>query len=185
MVYIVATFFSTIIAIISQLNFKTYSFCGKPNKLLFAISAVPYILVLALRDGVGTDYYGVYVNGYNAITNNFSSRFELGFVIICKLCALFSHDYHVMFAFVSTITVVLCYIAIYRISANAALSVYLIAVTGYLMASTNLIRQTLALAIFLNAIPYLTSTSRNVWKYSICVILASTIHSSAILLILL
>lgn len=183
MVYVVATLFSMLIAATAQLNVKKRSLCRKPDKVLFALSALPYILVLALRDGVGTDYYSIYVNGFNGIASGADSRFEPGYVLICKLCLLFSRDYHVMFAMVSILAIVLCYVAIFRISANPLMSVFLIAGTGYLMSSTNLIRQSLALSILLNAIPYLAGPSRNIWKYCAIVILASSFHSSALLLL--
>ena len=183
MVYVIATLFSTLIAAVAQLNVKKRSLYNKPNKVLFAFSALPYILVLSLRDGVGADYYSIYVKGFNEIIGGADSRFEPGYVLICKICLLFTHDYHLMFAVVSTLAIALCYVAIYRISASPLMSVFLIAVTGYLMSSTNLIRQSLALAVFLNALPYIAGSLRNVWKYSIIVILAASFHSSALLLL--
>lgn len=180
MVYIISTIVASFICFLSVFNVFKRSYAEKPNKALFALSSIPYILVLALREGVGTDYYSAYVQSIVEIETG-DSRFEPGYILICQLCSAITSDYHLLFAVMAALTIAATYLAIYRVSENPLLSVLLVVLTGYLMFSTNGIRQALAVAILLNSIPYLYGTNRNLVKYLLTIVLASCFHSSALL----
>lgn len=155
-----------------------------PRIGLYAISASLLILMMGIREGVGTDYYSVYALEYNKLISEgltYNNRFEPGFFLLMRLTAFFSGDYHILFFVVGFITIVLVYHAIYRLSDKPTWSVFIFLFGGFFFFATNGIRQALAVSILMNAVPY--AIDRKCVHYISAVVLASFIHTSAIVFI--
>ena len=66
----------------------------KPQLLYYSISCVILVVFIGLREGVGTDFYSIYVAGFNEVIETGESRFEPGFTLLIHLCAWLTKDYH-------------------------------------------------------------------------------------------
>lgn len=151
----------------------------KPQLLYYSISCVILVVFIGLREGVGTDFYSIYVAGFNEVIETGESRFEPGFTLLIHLCAWLTKDYHLFFFLSSALTIGLSYLAIYRFSENVLLSLFILLFGGFLSYSVNAIRQMIALAIILNAVGALRD--RRVLIYAAYILVAATFHVSALL----
>lgn len=103
---------------------------GRPDRTAFVTSGLLVACLLGLREGVGTDFYSIYVAGFNSIDEGNESRFEPGFVLLVRALSLFSSNYNFLFFGIALITVGLVYRAIWRISLNPTLAVFIYLVGG-------------------------------------------------------
>lgn len=173
--FLVALFF----AFLSVCDLHQRRIMEQPRLDFYILSGLIVAIAFGIREGFGTDYYDIYVKGYNEIQAGFTSRFELGFVVLCRLLILFGFDYHSMFLVTSFLTVYFVYRAIYRQSMGPIWGVYIFLFGGFLFFSSNGVRQAVAASILLNALPY-ASRGESV-KYCIVVLAASLFHSTALL----
>ena len=150
----------------------------KPALFFCVASVVTLGLFLGLREGVGTDYYDVYVKSFESIALGGESRFEPGFTALLKIISFLRLDYHWMFLVVAFFTIGLVYRAVFKIAGSSIWAVFIFLVGGLFFFSTNGIRQALAVAILLNALPYVYKGEA--LKYSLVVFSAALFHSSAI-----
>lgn len=155
----------------------------RPKKFFFCLSGALAAAILFFREGVGADYYKIYAQGYSDAANGAESRYEIGFDILQQACLFVSDDYHVLFFVCAVITVALVYYAIYKWSKMPLLSILIFLLCGLFFFSTNAIRQAISIALFLNAIPYITKGK--FLNYCCWIIVAALFHQSAIVLILL
>lgn len=146
--------------------------------LLIIISASPLIIISALRENVGTDFGG-YVEIFEKISNSDRTYVEYGYFLINKVVYLLGIDYRGVFIISSLLIGVLIYFAIYNLSENITLSVILYVITINYFNSMNIVRQYIALAIFLFGLKYVKE--KNFIKYIICVLAASLFHKSLLL----
>lgn len=153
----------------------------KPHKFFFCLSAVLATGILGFREGVGADYYRIYAQGYSDAANGVESRYEVAFDALQQACLLLSADYHLLFFVCALITVALVYLAIYRWSKMPLLSVLIFLLCGLFFFSTNAIRQAIAIALFLNAVPYIFKG--DFLKYCLLIVVATLFHQSAIILL--
>ena len=164
----------------------------KPSKIksnLFLIfSAALLIIVSSLRLNVGFDY-GTYSDFYTKICSQSFSQFlgetrlEIGFCALMQLCSFISHSPVFFFAVVSLIIISLTAVAI-KISVPSRMvgfSVYFFMTLGFFYGSMNFLRQYLAAAISLFALKFIAS--RKFLPFLGIVLLASTMHISALILI--
>ena len=149
-----------------------------PDIDLFAASALLLIAAMGFREGVGTDYYDVYVAGYETFTTTGQSRFEPGFTLLMRLVSAIGGDYHVLFYVVGLLTIGLVYRAIYMQSPLPVWSVFIFLVGGFFFFSTNGIRQALAVAILMNSLPF--ALEKRPLEFFLIVGLAATVHASAV-----
>lgn len=186
-VYIVAITLSLVLAYLAEFKPMTLSKRNEVNYFYLIASSLPLILLLSFREGVGTDYNDVYVASFGSIANGGDSRYEFGFTLLIRLIQFFTKDYHYIFALLAILTVGLVYLAIYRNRVNVVLAVFIFTFGGFFFFSTNGIRQALAIAILLNAILCLKDIgsikNKQSIKYICLVLLASTIHISALVFI--
>ena len=174
-------FVSVFFAFLSVCDLKQRRTLKQPRLGFFVLSGLTVAIAFGIREGFGTDYYDIYVKGYNEIQAGFASRFELGFVTLCRLLILFGLDYHSMFFVTSFLTVFLVYRAIYSQSLGPIWGVYIFLFGGFLFFSSNGIRQALAASILLNALPF--ATRGDTIKFCIAVLAASLFHTTALLFI--
>lgn len=143
------------------------------------MSGLVIFFLMAVREGVGCDYYDIYVAGFEAHLRGEPTRFEPGYQCLQSIASFFSNDYHAIFILSSAINVSLTYIAIWRLSCNPALSIFIYLTGGFFFYSEDMIRQCLASAILLNAVFYMQKDMPI--KYALLVILATSFHTVSII----
>ena len=145
-------------------------------------SALPYFLVSAFRDGVGTDYYGMYQPTFLSVAKGlpiFDGAIEPGYWLLNRCILLFTQDYHVLFVLTSAMIVGLFVWGSYMLSDIPWVSVLLFMWARHFFISMNGVRQYMALAIVFCAFAFIRE--RCLWKYALCVLAASLFHTSALI----
>ena len=145
-------------------------------------------IFLALRYNYGNDYIGYHdmfkdINMYSDI-NVFDNDYhaEIGWLILCRVCEPIG--FFGMVAITSFITCCVYYSMIVRYVPRKYywLAVFLYCFTsGFLLTQSSMMRQTMAMNIFILAIPYLIK--KDFIRYLLLVFFASTFHTSAILML--
>ena len=152
---------------------------NKIKNILTILSAIPFILVSALRYDVGTDYFYRYVPDYNSIVNGGNvDNLEIGFKLLINLCILITKDYQILFIVTSIITITLFMYTIQKQSKNKALSITIFLLGGFFFQSLNILRQYMAIAIVFFSYRYLLKSKYPIFIVS--VVLAFFIHNASI-----
>lgn len=157
---------------------------GRLYSLLW-LAMVPLAVVGAIRYYVGTDYtvymqnqfkfiLGLKEPGYWQVVD-----YEIGFEKLVQYCGNILGNVELFFPIVSIAFVLLISMFISNQSENEVLSIILFVLSCYYNFSFNIIRQTLATAIFLFAIRFIER--RNWIVYMFCIVIAFTFHKTAIL----
>jgi hypothetical protein len=192
-VYIFATFISAMFACLVRVadhNLISYQAdLHLPKKKLkmmkrfFAVlSCLPLLLVSGFRYDVGTDYFYTYAPMFEAIAEGKTFiSLEIGYYFLNRIALFFSRDYLGIFIITSFLFCFFMYKAIYRESDNPPYSIVLLLITTCYFFSMNGIRQAIAMAMFFYSIKYLKS--REFKKYILIILLAATIHLSALIFI--
>lgn len=184
-VYITMTIFAVFFSALA--NIKTYKKSKKKYtinlKLVFwHISEIILIVVAAIRYDVGQDYMYTYVPYFNGVLiGRPNENIEMGFYVLNKVVQLFTKDYAGIFIVCSVFFFHYIYKAIREQSVMPTLSVFLLVGTTYYFIFLNTMRQMMVVAVFLYAIKYIKQ--RNLKKFLLYMILASTIHVSAVICI--
>ena len=158
----------------------------KYEKYIYAILMIVLWAVLCLRYGQGSDYFSYeylfkrYSDLQMAIYNPFNEHGEIGFRI---LCAIFPWSYKWFIAVVSTFEMLMLHRFIKKYSSNTILTLLLFYPTYYLTYYFSIIRQGIVIAFFIGLLlPWLENKK---WvRYYLFSALLVTIHSSAIILLL-
>ncbi len=153
------------------------------NGLFFAFSLL--FIFLAIRYNYGNDYKAYY-EGFNEI-NSYASvdildsanyYFEPGWILLCQIFEPFG--FFSLIAFLSLINCITYYKLIKEYVPSEyywfAIFVYVFD-PSYLLVHLTAVRQALAIQIFIYSIKFILN--RNLLKYTICILLASTFHTSA------
>ncbi|MEH6851585.1 EpsG family protein, partial [Bacillus pseudomycoides] len=154
----------------------------KPNKFLTFCAMTTLILVSGLRNNIGDTF--AYMHSY--ATLNFSwetikSEKDLGFNIYQMFLQNFSHDPQLLIFVTALITNLLIVLVLYKHARMLELSLYVYITGGMFLTSMNGIRQFLAAAIVFAATKYIFEGN---WKkYILIILLASTVHQTALILI--
>lgn len=171
------------------INFKTNN-VSRNSKSCWYISLIVLILLSGLRYKVGGDTFA-YLNNYSEMPDfsefsNFDfkqARYDFLWYVFCAICKLFSNDYFFMQLIHSILVNVLIFRFIRRYSISVFTSLLLYYVVAYLYFTTEIMRESLAVAIFLLSIDYYLEKK---WiKYYIIALIAYFFHSSAIFVFLL
>lgn len=142
-------------------------------------SALPLLLISALRYDVGYDYLPTYVGYFNIVKNdmvNDSNRLEWLWHLINKALTTVNADFMWLFAISAVIFFSTVYAEIFRDSPYPALSVFLLVGMGYLFVSFNAVRQMVGCGILLFSVRYIEE--KKFWKFALCVVIASGFHNS-------
>jgi transmembrane protein EpsG len=154
----------------------------KPNKLLMWAAAASFVVIAGLRANIGDTYY--YMHAY--ATGDFSwasivQQKDIGFGILQMILKMVSNDPQLMVFVTALITNVLIVLILYKYSRMFELSLYVYITSGMFVTAMNGIRQYLAAAVIFAATRYLLEGN---WKrYMLVVLVAATIHQSALVLI--
>lgn len=150
-------------------------------KVLFIISFLISFLPAGLRYGIGTDYFYTYVPYFYWIGNGTKEFSEQGFNLLNKIIFNLTGDYKILFFVTAFIILGFIYKAIWDNSDNKMQSVLLIFIGQSYFYSMNLVRQAIAMAIILWSFKFLKN--KKYFKALICILLASSFHVSALLMI--
>lgn len=156
----------------------------KPNILLSLILVSIFVLVAGLRSSLGDT--SAYVHTYANITEEtdiFKSSYEAGFMLFLLFLRRFSSDPQFMIFVTAAITNVLNIWLIRKYSEDSyfELSIFMYIAAGTYVVTMNGIRQCLvASLIFASTILII---KRKLISYCIVILLLSTIHSSALIMI--
>lgn len=162
--------------------YKNRAIMFKAIYLLFVfLSGLPLFLVSAFRYRLGTDYMFTYVPQFYRILFNDKNHYSFGFYLINKLVILFTQDPTWLFILCAAIFIYFVYNSIYKNSPYPVLSIVLLLVTGHFFLYLNLMRQYVAMAILLFSIQYVVN--RKMMHFIICILIASSIHLSALVFI--
>lgn len=154
---------------------------GRVLKCVYmALSILPPIIVSAIRYDVGNDYLHRYAPDFYNISQGYDvPNLEIGVKFIMRICAIFTDDYLMFFAVTSLMINVLIYRGIYKNIKRPEYGVAAYYVCGYFFLSMNFVRQFLAIAIVASFVDLLINGKRI--KFLILILIASSIHISALL----
>ncbi|MEB3100784.1 EpsG family protein [Ferviditalea candida] len=154
----------------------------QPNRYYVFLVMAVLILVSGLRSNIGDTFFYMYSYKLKPLTLadiGFSGDF--GFNLLQMLLQQFTADPQYLIFWVALFTNALIIPVLYKYSSLFELSVFLYITTGMYLTSMNGIRQFLAASIIFAATKYIFEGN---WKkYFAGVLLASTIHQSALILI--
>jgi transmembrane protein EpsG len=154
----------------------------KPNQLMALVVIGTFVLVSGLRNNIGDTYF--YMHSYAVDTHDLLHILmgkDIGFGFLQMGLKYFSKDPQFLIFTVALLTNVLIVRTFFQYSRMVDLSVYVFITSGLYVVSMNGIRQFLAAALVFAATKYIFTGS---WlKYFLVVLVASTIHQSALLLI--
>lgn len=149
------------------------------------LCGVALALVSGLRFMVSTDYYNYwegFLQSYFLTWEDFSRvRFEKGYLSVSRLLSGFTLGHNILFATFAVLFATIISYYIYRRSANAWVSFSAFVGFGFLYNSMCFLRQYTALMIMLFAFRYIEQ--RRFFRFAILVLLASTFHISAIVML--
>ncbi|MFB6649366.1 EpsG family protein [Bacillus toyonensis] len=154
----------------------------KPNRLLIIMAALSLVLVAGLRNNIGDTYF--YMHAYNVTEFNWEyiqNNKDMGFNIFQMILKGYTDNPQAMVFITALITNLLIVVTLYKYSRLIEISLYVYITSGMYLVSMNGIRQYLAAAIVFAATKYIFDGN---WKmYVLIVLLASTFHQSALVLI--
>lgn len=158
---------------------------------LITIAISSLICISGFRENVGTDFSTYYVFFENIVNYDWSilftdkyydvTSFEKGFTILVLILGkVFNNPRFIMVA-IGCITIIPIVLTMKKYTKSFSLSIFLYITTMNYYSAFNGIRQWIACMILFVAIRYIYEKDK--FKYIICVLLASTIHTSAIICI--
>lgn len=160
----------------------------RSSKVIRFVAILLPILFVGLRLNVGTDYaayvymYNLFavinINEYFTLTEN---SIEIGYYLLIQLSQLIGGIPWVMFLLASIITISVAYLAIKRLAPNNIPMVFFLYLMTILPFTLNGIRQGMAMSIVFFAISYIISGKFK--KYLLFILLATSFHTSALLLL--
>lgn len=126
-----------------------------------------------MREGYGTDF-----------SPTSYARLEPGFLILMRTIAVFSPNYHMFFVVTSVLIIGLIFFFFWKYSPNVFVSVFVFLAMSHFYCTLDFIRQSLSAAIALFAIPlFQKRTIKSAVGYILIVLLAASMHQSALILI--
>lgn len=185
--------FSGIMLVIIFFALILYANKSKGKKICYCIFMSASFLILLIISGcrafnIGTDtpmfvraYYRL--NTFQAISNTYTERFELGYRIMNAVLNQISNSPHLLLFVSALITLALFYYVFHKQSKYPAMSVFMFVSLMFYCNSMCLLRQYLAMAICSLAIMMLNENKK--FKFTLLVLLASLFHSSAIIVLIL
>lgn len=152
---------------------------GKKKKILIGIAFALVFLVAAIRVGVGTDYYA-YQKWFNK-TEKISGFMNCGFDLMVLILKVFTNNSQWLFAVSAFIILAFMFKAAVNEQENYELSMLFFITLSFFFSSNNGVRQWLSIAILMYSIKYIKS--KELWKFLLFVVIASTFHITAFVFI--
>ena len=180
--YFIVLFFSVIVLLLGYSKFKR-----RPNKFSYYLSGLILIMLPTLRSvEVGTDS-GNYVGMFNYLKFqtesllNIETSIEIGYLAMQYLALSMSNEYWSLFFIIALISVLSNLFVINKLSENIILSVFIYVSLATYLFLFNGARQAIAASIISVALIYLVE--KKLLKYIIVVLIASSFHSTAIIMV--
>lgn len=145
---------------------------------------VPSIFA-GLRYNTGTDYQ-IHKNVFEELKEGLdvTKHTEIGYLLLNRIVLFLGGNYQILLFLISVITITCIYGTLVRYKEKISVPIGMLAfMLLYYQMSYNLIRQILAVSIMVYALKYLEN--RNILKYILSCIIASTIHSTALIFFIL
>ncbi|MDT8861105.1 EpsG family protein [Alkalihalobacillus sp. MEB130] len=154
----------------------------RPNRLFAFFALMTLVLVSGLRRNIGDTYVYRSIYDENIFTWEYiSNEKDIGFGVLQMFLQNFSYDAQIMIFTTALITNALIVMVLYKYARLFELSLYVYIASGLFLVSMNGIRQFLAAAVIFAATKYIFDGS---WKkFTFVVLIASTFHQSALILI--
>ncbi|GAA2889382.1 EpsG family protein [Enterococcus casseliflavus] len=128
------------------------------------------------------DYRDLFINLQTSSIENFTWRYEKGFLLFNKCISYISNDPQILIIAIATLTCLAYYMLIKRYSLIPWISVYLFFTLRYFDLSMNIARQTLALSSIFVAFYFLTK--KKFLPFLVFVLLATSFHNTAFIFII-
>ncbi|MFY0758458.1 EpsG family protein [Metabacillus dongyingensis] len=160
----------------------TYGGYVSPNKFLVFIAFSVLALVSGLRNTIGDTYF--YMHAYEEINFTWDYIIENkdpAFGVLQMILKSYTTDPQALILFTGIVTNLLIVITLYKYSRLFELSLYVYITSGMFTVSMNGIRQFLAASIIFWGTKFLLGGETK--KYFLLVVLASSFHQSALILI--
>lgn len=162
---------------------------SKNNKQAYSLASIAiFIFFFGFRGFICDDwinYYPAFQNcsfdkvSFNLLEYNIEWGFEPGFTLLMAICKALTNNYHFLVFICTLINVSLLLFFFKKRLDNIPLSFVIFLTFGGYVMSTNLMRNSIAILIFVNALTYLEQ--RKLLPYIGLCILAATFHVSALL----
>lgn len=158
----------------------------KFNKYIVFIFAFILIFFAGMRSGIGdTGYYMYGFSEYKKYSImdffNLNMEKEPGFKFLMIFISSFTKNEQVFIFLMAIVTIGLTILAIYKYSEDIGMSLFLFLTTGVYLGMLNGIRQYIVVAVLFLATNLIIENKPI--KYSLIVILLSTIHTSALIML--
>jgi transmembrane protein EpsG len=154
----------------------------KPNRLFIFGAMLSLVMISGFRSNIGDTYFYMHIYELNDFTWSYiKEQKDMGFGVLQKILKMYSNNPQILIFTTALITNVLIVLVLYKYSKMLELSLYVYITGGLFLVSMNGIRQVLAAAIIFAATKFLIEGN---WKkYILIILLASTFHQSALILI--
>ena len=179
--------FLTLVAILGDQSVSHKSYKSWRVLLLFVISYIVAFGSIVCEDNelYAFFYSSLQLTNFSSIdfsiTKSLHNRYEIGYLLLNYIAKLFHLGVPGFFFLVAIIVNGLFINFIYKYK-NAPLTIMYLVLTGICIQQGNLVRNYLAAAVFAYSIQYLISKD---WiKYLVCVVVAVSFHTTAVLLLL-
>lgn len=181
MIYVFAIAVAMLFGFLADKKVKVRTRIAKSEKVIKKIFMVLSFSILAfipaVRYEVGTDFFSYY-RLYSNIDTGYGETLEPGYRIFVRILNILSDNPQIFFVFSSMLIVGCWYWMIYSQSSDYMYSILLFALTNDYFRSMNGVRQYMAIAIVILALP---SIKKGNWKRTlIYLIIACCFHTSAI-----
>lgn len=144
------------------------------SKCAAFLSFVPLTVIMAVRRGVGTDFWGY----WQAYTNS-KVNFEIGFRYLCAVLNKISSNPQLLFIVCGIFICGAYYLRIFRESKSPMVSILLFILCLDYFSAMNAVRQYMAIGILLLSIP---SIKRRKWiKVALYLLVAFLFHETAVI----
>lgn len=153
-----------------------------PNKFLFFVVIMALSLLSGLRSSIGDT--GYYMYSYSILTNELNEVFnssEGGFILIQLVLKNINSHPQFLLLITSFITITLILKTLFKYSRPLSLGIFLFVASGVYVSTMNGLRQFLVAAILFYSINLIVENKK--LKYFSLVVILSTIHTSALLMI--
>ena len=191
LVWVAVALFAVIASAFGRVPLKKPGGIGQPlpNPLVIVLPIVFFTLMAALRKNIGDTFY--YVHSFELMGDNNEVSFALFresmFGFFQNIIRNMTDDPQWLIAFTGIMSVPVPIYILYKYSYPFEISIFLFVAVGYFGGLMNGCRQYMATAIVLLATKYLLSNEKNTFasylKYSIIIVIASFMHSSALVMI--
>jgi transmembrane protein EpsG len=154
----------------------------KPNKLMVLVVISSLVLISGLRRNIGDTFFYAHMYRINDYTWEYvTSKKDMGFGFLQMFLQQITDDPQLLIFLCALITNVLIVLVLYKYTKLFELSMFVYITSGMFLVSMNGMRQYLAAAIIFAGTKYIIEGN---WKkYFLIVLLASSIHGSAFVLI--